>query len=498
MARIKIDLDRRLGKVDRRIFGNFIEHLGRCIYGGIYDEGSPLSDRHGFRTDVLRAAQALNIPVLRWPGGNFVSGYHWTDGIGPRDQRPRRMELAWGAEESNRFGTDEFLAYCEVMGTEPYICVNMGSGTFDEAQAWVEYCNGTGNTYWANLRRANGHPEPYAVKLWGLGNEMYGAWQIGALDAEGYVKKARQFASVMKLTDPTIDLVSCGESGVGDWDRIVIEGLGKMVRYHSIHIYTGSPDFERNVFMAHQAERALRVCAAYVERVRYEQRISHPIGIAYDEWNVWYRTRGAAGRAAGLEERYDLSDALAVATFLNIFIRMCRWVEIANLAQMVNVIAPIFARPDGLFLQTIYHPLRLYAEHMQPVALDAYVEAPTRPLPAWSGAPSDERPYDVSTLGPFSLLDVSATCDPDSGEVCIGVVNRSRSEALPTTISLDRPAAGRVHWFVVNGPDVASQNSFEQPDAVSVREGSLDARGAVLEYTFEPHSVTLLRYGSQK
>jgi alpha-L-arabinofuranosidase len=498
MARIKIDFDRKLGRVDHRIFGNFIEHLGRCIYGGVFDEGSPLSDERGFRRDVLEAARNLRIPVLRWPGGNFVSGYHWTDGVGPRDHRPRRMELAWGAEESNRFGTDEFLAYCAAMGTEPYICVNMGSGTFDEAQAWVEYCNGTGNTYWANVRRANGHPEPYGVKLWGLGNEMYGAWQIGALDAEAYVKKARQFASVMKLTDPSIELVSCGQWGFGEWDRIVIEGLARSVRYHSIHIYTGSSDFDRNVFMPHQAERALRVCAAYIERVRYEQRIDHPIGIAYDEWNVWFRERGPAERAKGLEEHYDLSDALAVAAFLNIFIRNCRWVEIANLAQMVNVIAPIFTNRQGLFLQTIYHPLRLYAEHVQPIALDAFVDAPLRSVPAPSKAQSGERQWEVSDLGPFSLLDVSATCDVDSGEVCIAVVNRSRTEGMPTTISLDNASATAVRCYVVNGPDVGSQNSFEHPDCVGIRASTMPARADSMDYTFEPHSVTVLRYGSQK
>ena len=183
MAKIKIDLERKLGQVDRRIYSGFIEHLGRCIYGGIYEEGSPLTDAHGFRTDVLDAVRALQLPILRWPGGNFVSGYHWIDGVGPVDKRPRKTELAWLTEESNHFGTDEFIQYCRTLKTEPYICVNMGTGTLDEAQAWVEYCNGTGNTYWANLRRQNGHAEPYGVKYWGLGNEMYGRWQIGILDA---------------------------------------------------------------------------------------------------------------------------------------------------------------------------------------------------------------------------------------------------------------------------------------------------------------------------
>lgn len=225
MAKIKIDLDRKIGNVDRKLFGGFIEHLGRCIYGGIYEEGSPLSDAQGYRTDVLEAIRALRLPVLRWPGGNFVSGYHWQDGVGPLEQRPRRMNLAWQAEESNRFGTDEFLRYCRLIEAEPYLCINMGTGTLDEAQAWVEYCNGAGDTYWANLRRQHGHPDPYQVRYWGLGNEMYGEWQIGALSADVYVQRAREFAKVMKWTDPTIKLVSCGQSGWNAWDRIVLEGL---------------------------------------------------------------------------------------------------------------------------------------------------------------------------------------------------------------------------------------------------------------------------------
>jgi alpha-N-arabinofuranosidase len=253
MARITVDLDRQLGRVDRRSFSGFIEHLGRCIYGGIFDEGSPLADERGFRTDVLDALRPFQMPVLRWPGGNFVSGYHWLDGVGPRDERPRKSELAWLAEESNRFGTDEFIEYCRVLDTEPYICVNMGTGTIDEAQAWVEYCNGTGNTHRANLRRKNGHEEPYNVRYWGLGNELYGGWQLGAATADDYVKKAREFAKVMKLTDPSIELISCGKDGWSDWDRVVIDGLAPIVDYHSIHIYTGSSDYYSNVFAPHQA-----------------------------------------------------------------------------------------------------------------------------------------------------------------------------------------------------------------------------------------------------
>ncbi len=497
MAKIKIDLDRKLGTVDRRIYGSFIEHLGRCIYGGVYEEGSPLSDARGFRRDVLDAARDLRIPILRWPGGNFVSGYHWTDGIGPKEQRPRRIELAWQGEEPNRFGTDEFMEYCRELGTEPYICVNMGSGTMDEAQAWVEYCNGTGNTYWANLRRSNGHEEPYNVKYWGLGNEMYGSWQIGASTAEDYVKKARQFAAIMKWTDPSIELVSCGQWGWAEWDRTVIEGLAPYVRYHSVHLYTGSGDYYRNVLGPHQADRALRICETFIERARYEQKIGHPIGIAFDEWNVWYRTRTPETRKAGIEEQYDLSDALATATYLNIFIRHCQSVEIANYAQLVNAIAPIFTNPDGLFLQTAYHPLRLYAEHVQEVALDPFVESPQydlTPEQEKRDVTGTDRPWTVSDLGPFELLDVTATCDSAGRELCVAVVNRSRDEAIATTVDLQgRSLAGELTVFEVNGADPSTMNSFQQPDAVGVQTRRIAASGCSFEYTFPAHSLTLLR-----
>ena len=489
MARIRIDLDRRIGEVDRRIYGNFIEHLGRCIYGGIYDEGSPLSDERGFRRDTLAAVRGLRVPLLRWPGGNFVSGYHWTDGVGPRDQRPRRMELAWHGEESNRFGTDDFIEYCRTIGAEPYICLNMGTGTMDEARDWLEYCNGTSNTYWANLRRESGHPEPYGVKYWGLGNEMYGRWQIGALSADDYVKKAIEFAKVLKWTDPSIKLVSCGLSGTADWDVRVIEGLAPYVDYHSIHIYTGSDDYYTNVFAPHQADRAIRVTRALIERVRYEQQLAHPIDIAYDEWNVWYRALGYETR---LEEPYNLADALAIATYLNIFIRQCQAVKLANLAQLVNVIAPIFTSPTGLYLQTIYHPLALYAEHAREIALDAFVDSGTIDLPEALGRPN--RVPRVADLGPFQTLDVAATCAATGDELVLGVVNRDRDQAVATTIELGgstRVLAASA--FEVNGADPAATNTFDRPHEVGVVERSPATGPGPFEYVFPAHSVTILK-----
>jgi alpha-N-arabinofuranosidase len=488
MTTIKIDLERRLGTVDRKIYGHFIEHLGRCIYGGIFEEHSPLSDAQGFRRDVLEAVRGLRVPVLRWPGGNFVSGYHWQDGVGPIEQRPRRMDLAWHAEESNRFGTDEFMAYCRLIGAEPYLCINMGTGTLDEAQAWVEYCNGTGNTYWANLRRQNGHADPYAVKYWGLGNEMYGDWQIGALSAEDYVKNAREFAKVMKWTDPTIHLVSCGQLGWNKWDQVVLEGLAPLIDYHSIHIYTNSPDYYSNVLEPHQAEYALNICQMLIDRVRYDQQIAHPIAIAYDEWNVLYPETTPD---SPLKERYTLADALAVATYLNIFIRHCQKIGMANLAQLVNVLAPIFTSPEGMFLQPIYHPLYLYAQHMQDIALDLFIDAPSCPLTPQQGSPLWK--LQVAGFGSFKLLDAAATCDQDAREVTLAVVNRDRDHALTTMIHLgDRQAAAGIQVYEVNGADPQMCNSFEQPHAVDIQTRSLDRGGQRFEYTFPAHSLTLL------
>lgn len=370
MARIDVLTNRPIGTVDSRIFGSFTEHLGRCVYGGLFDEGSPLARPDGFRADVLAAVRDLGVTNVRWTGGNFVSGYHWTDGVG--QDRPRWADLAWHGEESNRFGTDEFMAWCAAAGVEPVLCLNMGTGALDEALAWVEYCNGTGDTYWASRRRASGHAEPYGVRYWGLGNEMYGDWQIGQRTAGEYVAYARRWAKALKRLDPGIRLVSCGQTGLDDWDRIVIDGLAPHIDFHSIHLYTGSADYWSNVLAPHYAERALSVAGALIDRARYVQRIDHEISVAYDEWNVWYRTDDER-----LEERYNLADALAVGTYLNVFVRQSWTLRMANLAQLVNVIAPIVTSADGMFTQSIYHPFQLMATASQPMAVDTVTDSGT-------------------------------------------------------------------------------------------------------------------------
>jgi alpha-L-arabinofuranosidase len=487
MARITIGLDRVTAPVDRRILSGFAEHLGRCVYGGIYDEGSPLSDERGFRKDVIEAVRRLRPPVLRWPGGNFVSGYHWTDGIGPKDSRPRRMDLAWHAEESNRFGTDEFMAFCEAVGAEPYLCVNMGTGTMDEAQAWVEYCNGTGHTEWANKRRENGRQEPYRVRYWGLGNELYGPWQIGQKSADDYVKEARQWAKVLMWTDPSIELVSCGENGWSEWDDTVITGLAEFVRWHSIHIYTGSDDYWADVLAPHQTERAMRITAALIEKARYQQKISHPIDIAYDEWNVWFRERDGP---AGLEERYTLADALAVATYLHAFTRHAKSVKMANLAQLVNVIAPIVTSSDGLFLQSIYHPLRLFADHLGTHALDVHTDSATHELT--DSEQPDPWPHRIGDLGPFPVLDTAATLSAD-GKLMVSVVNRSPDADVTADFRLvGEFRGGPATIEEVNAGGWAEANSFDRPEAVSVREGTVSDFRDGARYTFPAHSHTVI------
>lgn len=496
MAVIRIDTTREVGRVDPKIFSGFVEHLGRCIYGGLYEPGSPLADEHGFRTDVVDALRRLNAPVLRWPGGNFVSNYHWTDGIGPVEQRPVRMELAWHLTESNQLGTDEFLQWCEREGYEPYLCVNMGSGTFEEAAAWVEYCNAPVGTYWADRRAMNGRVEPYGVKLWALGNEMYGDYQVGQLTAEEYVAKARAFAKVMKRTDGSISFVSCGRSGHSEWDRTVLEGLADLVHYHSIHVYTGSADHWVNALAPHEAERALRSMRALIDDVTYEKQLDHEIKVAYDEWNVWYRyTEGIfePSDQPPLEERYNLSDALAVGTYLNIFVRHSKTVGMANLAQMVNVIAPIFTNESGLFLQTTYHPIRLIAQNTEAVALDVWVDGPTHVLVETPETMHWLWPRPVADMNPFQVLDVAATRDIEARELVLTVVNRHPEDSITARLDVIGASVGSATFSsTVSGETVEAMNDFDAPDAVAAADGVVDVTtdGAV---TFPARSVTVLR-----
>ena len=499
-ARIKIDTDRKIGEINELLYGNFVEHLGRCVYGGIYDEGSPLSDDRGFRKDVLEAAKGLNVTITRYPGGNFVSNYHWKDGIGPKDERPTRMELAWGRLESNRFGTDEFMEFAHEIGTEPYLTVNMGTGSIEEAQQWVEYCNVKEGSYYAELRKKNGHLEPYNITYWSLGNEMDGFWQMGHLNAEDYAKKAREAAKLMKLTDPNIKLIAAGSSNYrpkadpNEWNATILAELRDVVDYLALHMYVGNPDDNYYNYMATPLvldERTKLVKGLIAREMENADRGDRdPIYIAWDEYNSWYRARDKKTMVGtrALEEMYNLEDALVIASFLNTFIRNADIVKMANMAQLVNVIAPIFTSDDDMFIQTIYYPLQLFSQNVHGISLDVFVDCPTYATEEFfvglgeSTTQQDAVPY----------LDVSVAMNGE--EIIINVVNRHKDEAITTDIiSQTGDYAGTVKVFEVNGSTVKARNDFDKTEVETKQKEDVKAKGNVLTYSFPAHSFTQLR-----
>jgi alpha-L-arabinofuranosidase len=474
-ALVKLDFDRRIGEIDRNIYGSFIEELGRCIYGGVYDPGSPLSDSDGYRKDVIQAIEDLHVTVLRWPGGNFASGYNWKDGIGPKDKRPRKWDTAWQEVDPNQFGTDEFLRYCEKLRVEPYITVNMGTGTMQEAADWVEYCNATTDSQWANERRKNGHPEPYNVKFWGLGNEVYGSWQAGHKDAQQYAADALEFAKMMRWVDPAIKLVAVCDNSV-DWNVPVLEKVGEIIDYVSVHHYGGSLDTAKEMLDAYFFERQLQAMDGLITAVMAGRRKKEPLAIAADEWNIWFRSWFKRGDPHKLEETYNLRDALWVASALNIFHRMCRSVKLANLAQLVNVIAPIMTNEKGLVLQTTYFPFQLYAEHSGSVALNAFVRSDAFPK-------MPEVPY----------IDVSATTDDKNGKLTLAIVNRHPTADIAVDIEIEgfRPRASGV-VYEVNGPSLDATNTFDSPHNVKTARSNLTGAGVKFHHNCPAHSLQVL------
>ena len=482
-ARIKIDIDRTIGEVHPHLFGNFAEHLGRMIYGGIYEEGSPLSDQNGYRRDVLEAVRQLNVSILRWPGGNFASGYNWKDGIGPKNERPVRPELAWDDLESNRFGTDEFLKYCELLGTEPYICINAGLGTIDDARHWVEYCNESRHTYWADQRRKNGREQPYKVKYWALGNEIDGPWQLGHKNAEDYAKFALEAAKAMRSVDRDIKLIACGSSNYGadwiGWNRTVINTLRNTADYIALHTYINNRDNDLEKFLAwsQTIDHYIETTAGLIRQAQSGNPNPRPFYIAYDEWNVWYRT----GNREKLEEIYNFEDALAMGMFFNSFFRHADVVKMANLAQMVNVIAPIMTSKQGVFLQPTFFPLVEFSKQRGNQSLNVFVSAPT---------------YKVGTRPPLRYLDVSTTYNAAEKSVYVNVLNRSRDQNLATRIENQEGALqSEVGVWELNHPDLKATHTFGDDKKVRPVTRTVAARieNNGFTYTFPAHSLTILR-----
>jgi alpha-N-arabinofuranosidase len=368
-AKCVIEKDYSIANTDPRLFGSFIEHLGRAVYTGIYEPGHPTADEQGFRKDVLEVVRQLKVPIIRYPGGNFVSGYNWMDGIGPVAGRPKRLDLAWRSIETNEIGIDEFVDWCKKAGSQVMEAVNLGTGTPADAGNLVEYCNHPSGTYWSDLRRANGHDQPHNIKVWCLGNEMDGPWQIGHLSTEDYGKKALEAAKIMRWVDPKIELVACGSSHPGmptfpEWDRTVLEFLYDQVDYISLHRYYGHDDVGTiGDFLASfvDMDNFIHTITATADYVKAKKRSKKTIQLSFDEWNVWafrdtvFETWDHA--KPRLEQIYNLADALVCGGMLCSLVNHADRIKIACLAQLVNAIAPIYTRPGGAVIkQTIFYP----------------------------------------------------------------------------------------------------------------------------------------------
>ena len=485
-ATINVDPTHIIDEVSPLIFGGFIEHLGRCVYEGVYDPDSSVADEDGFRTDVMRALGELQMTIMRYPGGNFASGYHWEDGVGPQEQRPTVRELAWQSIETNAFGTDEFLKLCGKMGWEPMLAVNLGPGSPEEARNWVEYCNSESGTKYADQRGKNGVKEPHGVRYWCLGNEMDGSWQLGHVPAKEYAIRAQQAAKMMKDCDRSIEMVACGSSGTGittfpEWDREVLEYIGTLAPYVSLHKYVGNPNddpfeyFATGTKVDRQIETIDSTCR-YVQAVNRSNRRHY---LCFDEWNVWYKdmTMDGAGKVAPalIEEDYNFEDALVVGQFLNSFIRHADVVKIANIAQVVNVIAPLKTRGNELLKQTTFHAFRLFSERKSGQSLRLAVSGDS---------------FDTDE-GPVSCLDTSCIYSAEGNSLSLFMINLSPTDNMTVTVNLHGLEATSVTGEILHHADLKALNTFENPDAVVMNEFTEVSMGADL--TAELPAASLVR-----
>ena len=497
--RVYVDTRRTIAPLDRNLFGSFLEHLGRAIYEGIYDPGSKLSDANGFRKDVIAEIRQLGVPIIRYPGGNFVSGYNWLDGVGPRQNRPVVLDKAWDSLESNRFGTDEFMAWCKAAGTLPLMGLNLGTGTPEEAAALVEYCNVDKGTKWSDLRRQNGIADAYKVKHWCLGNEMDGPWQIGHMSATEYGLKAADAARQMRYVDSSLKLIACGSSGPAmptylEWDREVLEQCYDYVDGLSLHRYFGNNerdtggDSSKYLAMNLSMERQIVETVAVCDLVRGHKRSPKKLWLSFDEWNVWYRARtgdavdGHRQEAAHLlEEVYNLEDALLVGGLINSLLRNADRIKIACLAQLVNVIAPIMTDPNGLFRQTIYYPYSWALQYAKDAVLDLLVESST---------------YEVSGLDPVGNVDVAGSLDHDDGKLSLFILNRDLTKAHEVDVVWEDAAPARaLSSSVLTGDDLKASNSFAAPQRVVPQSfQSPGTSGGKSKFEVPPRSYTVIRW----
>ena len=498
-ARVFVDSRRTIAPLNRNLFGSFLEHIGRAIYEGIYDPGSKLSDSNGFRKDVLDEIRQLGVPIIRYPGGNFVSGYNWLDGVGPKKDRPRVLDKAWDTIESNQFGTNEFLAWCKAAGTEPLMGLNLGTGTAEEAAALVEYCNVEKGTRWSDLRRQHGIPDPYKVQNWCLGNEMDGPWQIGHMSATEYGLKAADAARQMRYVDPSLKLIACGSSGPFmptylEWDREVLEQCYQYVDGLSLHRYFGNNerdtggDTSKYLAMNLSMERQIAETVAVCDLVRGHKRSPKRLWLSFDEWNVWYRAN--TGDAVDghrqeaphlLEEVYNLEDALLVGGLVNSLLRSADRVKLACLAQLVNVIAPITTDANGILRQTIYYPYSWALQFAKGAVLDLLVQSSS---------------YDVTGLDQVAHLDVAGSLDRGDGKLALFILNRDLAKAHDVEIVWEDAAPAHViSASVLTGDDLKAANTFAAPRRIVPQSFSAPATsGGKSKFEVPAHSYTVIQW----
>lgn len=438
-AKITIDPAFTVGPVRRRTFGAFVEHLGRCVYTGIFEPDHPQADADGFRTDVLELTRELGVSTVRYPGGNFVSGYRWEDGTGPSEERPARLDLAWHSTDPNLVGVDEFAKWSAKAGVEPMMAVNLGTRGTQEAVDLLEYCNIDAGTAFSDRRRANGAEQGYGIRMWCLGNEMDGPWQIGHKSALEYGRVAADAARAMRMVDPDLELVACGSSGpgmdtFGEWERVVLSETYELVDLVSAHQYFEDfGDLQEHLSAGHRMDSFIRDIISHIDHVKSVKKTAKQVNISFDEWNVWHAGRDESKVPSGkdwpvapalLEDRYSVADAVVVGDLLVTLLRHTDRVHSASLAQLVNVIAPIMTEPGGrAWKQTIFHPFALTSRYAAGTVLQLSVESPLL-----SGGKTAD----------FAALSAVATFDAEAGEAVVFAVNRSAADAL----TLDAALAG--------------------------------------------------------
>lgn len=475
-ATMILDRDYAIATIDKRIYSSFLEHLGRAVYGGIYEPDHPTADANGFRRDVMDLVRRLNVPVVRYPGGNFVSGFNWEDSVGPREKRPRRLDLAWGTTETNEVGLHEFLDWSRQANTEVMYAINLGTRGPDAARNMVEYANHPSGSFYSDLRIQNGAKDPFGIKLWCLGNEMDGPWQIGHKTATEYGRIANEAAKVMKWVDPSIELVACGSSSremstYGAWEYQMLDECYDEINYVSLHRYYGNQANDTPTFLARsvETEAFIHEVVAICDAVGAKKRSKKKLGLSFDEWNVWYHSNEQDqailktdkwNRALPLlEDVYNFEDALLIGSMLITFLRNADRVKIACMAQLVNVIAPIMTRNGGgAWAQTIYWPMMQASTYGRGTALRPVVKSPV---------------YDCKDFDAVPLLDATATVG-DDGSVTIFAVNRDASEDIALTADLR--AFGQlkvVEHSVLHHDDVKAINTEDAPDTVSPIAGDL-------------------------